>query len=545
MKEVVQVKLENEMDLILAHKRAMKLSELSGLSLTAQTSLATAVSEVARCAIESGTDSKLVLGIDTHSGKKYLTAIIRDSARMSELYSEACTYAKRLIDDIEVKTNAKEVQIILKQQLNFPGTFTETKIDSFLNFFKDEPPLSSYDEIRRKNLMLQDLADKIKESEHDYRTLTDSLPLLMFSLSDSSVITYTNKWLQDFFGSTPIELKNAKWKRFLHVDDYPGFSAELDSALKQRVPFNGQFRFLEKASGNYLWHIFSVIPLKNEKGSLVRWIGFMVDIHAQKLVEQTLKDNYALKESQRQLQNEQKDLELKIRELNRSNYELEQFAHLASHDLQEPLRKLLYYSDVLKTKYTRVIDIPGVKILNKMSDAATRMRLLITELLNYSQLQQNDTAFESVELNLLMRDIIEDFEVSIKEKKATLTVSEMPKIIGNSMKLRQLFRNIISNSLKYSRTDTPPEIKIERLLSDDGLTIIIRDNGIGFDERYKDKIFGLFQRLHSNEKYPGTGIGLSACKKIVELHGGRITAYSKINEGATFEVTLPKNLTQL
>ena len=198
MKDILQVKLDNEMDLILAHKRTMKLCELTGFSIIIQTSIATAVSEISRCAIDHGRNAVLVLGIESVSGKKFLKALIRDSSDFTIKCTEACSYAKRLVDEIEITRSAKEIQIILKQQISFAGTLSDAKIESFTDYFRKEPPLSPYDELRRKNLLLQDLAEKLRESENDYRILTDSLPLMMFSVNNRGLINYSNKWLQYF-----------------------------------------------------------------------------------------------------------------------------------------------------------------------------------------------------------------------------------------------------------------------------------------------------------------------------------------------------------
>lgn len=285
--------------------------------------------------------------------------------------------------------------------------------------------------------------------------------------------------------------------------------------------------------------MISIIPLKNEKDIIVRWIGFIVDIHANKVVEQTLKDNRELKETQRQLFDNQSELQTKIIELNRSNYELEQFAHLASHDLQEPLRKLLYYSDVLKKKYSENIDASGVNMLNNMGLAALRMRELINDLLSYSQLQQQKLEFEDVNLNNVLQEVVKDFDVGIREKNASITIAKLPNIRGNTLRIRQLFANLVSNSLKYSKSDVPPQIEIGVSYIDDKVSIQVKDNGIGFDEEYKERIFDLFERLHTRDKFPGTGIGLSICKKIVELHNGNVTASSRPGEYSIFQVTLP------
>lgn len=539
MKEIVEVKLENEMDLILAHKRTMKLCELTGFSLIVQTSIATAVSEIARCAIEHGKNAVLALGIDSSVNKKFLKAVIRDTRDFSMKCAEACTYARKLVDEIEIFRTPREIQIIMKQQLSFGGTLSDAKIESFAEYFRKEPPLSAYDELKRKNLLLQDLAEKIKESETNYRILTDSLPIMMFSVNNRGLINYTNRWLQDFFGTIPKDLHSVTWKTLLHPSDASSFVRDLATALQKQTALNGKYRFREKSTGNFLWHLITMLPLKTDQEIIYRWIGFIVDVNAEVQIEQTLKDNSELKQVQKQLFEQQEELQRKIVELNRSNYELEQFAHLASHDLQEPLRKLFFYSDVLKNRYSQVIDASGLNMLNNMTVAAARMKELINDLLNYSQLQQQKLVFDRVDLNEVLEEIIREMDLIIKEKNAIIEIAHLPTIEGNFLRLRQLFANLISNSLKYSKADVAPEIHITCLSSDEQVVVSVKDNGIGFDDTFSEKIFGLFERLHTRDKFPGTGIGLSICKRIAELHHGSISARSVPNEYAIFEVSLP------
>jgi PAS domain S-box-containing protein len=540
MREIVSVKLENEMDLILAHKRAMKLCELTGFSLLTQTSVATAISEIARCAIEFGKSASLLLGIDSFANKKFLVAVVEDKTDFTTRCGEACSYAKRLVTEVEILRNAKDIQIVLRQQLAFIGTLTDAKVNSFVDYFRNEPPISAYDELRRKNLLLQDLAEKLRTSEEDYRMLTDSLPVMMFSVNFAGHVTYTNKWLQDYFGISAKETNNFAWQPYLHPQDYPSFSKELTSAMLHQVPLTGQYRFLERVSGDHRWHVFSIVPLKNEKDKVSQWIGFLVDINPQKQIDQALRDNRALKEIQDQLFQHQEELQRKVVELNRSNYELEQFAHLASHDLQEPLRKLFFYSDVLKKRYAQLIDESGMGMLSSMTAAANRMKELISDLLNYSQLQKQHLQFEDVELNDILKEVVRDLDLTIREKNAIVEVDDLPRVTGNALRLRQLFNNLVSNSLKYSRPGIAPHVRIMFRPGMETTTIVVRDNGIGFEDQYSEKIFGLFERLHTRDKYPGTGIGLSICKRIAELHHGKITAYSVVNEYAAFEVTLPE-----
>jgi PAS domain S-box-containing protein len=540
MKEVVAVKLENEMDIILAHKRAMKIGELCGCSLVTQTTLATAVSEIARIAVECGKGAVLDIGLEASLGKKFIVATVKCSGNFIVKGKDALMYAKRLIDDVRVVSQPKDVSVIsIRYAIGFGGTMTDQKINSFKEYFEREPPLSPYDELRRKNQMLQDLAEKIRDSESEYKMLSDNLPLMMFSANNRNQITFTNRWLQEFMFAVPKELSGVSWQPCIHEAEYPAFTKELSSAVSRQVPFSGQYRLRQKSTDNYFWHMFSLIPVKSEKEIVSGWIGFLVDIHAQKRVDQTLKDNRELKDTQNELFRYQDELERKVIELNRSNYELEQFAHLASHDLQEPLRKLFFYSDLLKKKYSTSIDASGVTMLNNMTHAAARMRELIQDLLSYSQLHKQKLAMEDVSLQSVMDEIIRDLDMHIRDKDAVITISQLPLVKGNRLRLRQLFTNLISNSLKYSRVGVRPVIDVNAVQEGKEWVMTVKDNGIGFDQQYSEKIFGLFERLHSRDEFPGTGIGLSICKKIAELHGGTISAKSKQNEYSVFEVRFP------
>jgi hypothetical protein len=543
MKEIVRVSLENEMDLILAHKRSMKLAELCGLSLSIQTTFATAVSEIARCAIESGAEAFMILGIDfLKANRKQVTAIIYDTAPYTDRWQEAVSYAKRLADNVKVVRNGPRIEVSIHLEINFAGIISTSKLESFTQYFAEEPPISPYDEIRRKNIQLQDLAQRLRESEASHRFLSDRLPLMIFSVNHLGTITFSNKWLQDFLGIPITQLDIASWQQVLHTDDQHRMASDLNQLLIQKKPLRAQYRLRQKSTDKYLWHMISILPAENDRDMTTQWIGFIVDIHAQKQVEQTLKDNTELKDTQQKLVYHQQQLELKIEALNRSNYELEQFAHLASHDLQEPLRKLFFYADVLQQKYRDTIDASGVQVLNNMTQAAGRMKELIHDLLAYSELNQHEFEFGDVNLDTILEDLLKDFEIAIRDKGALVHKQPLPMIQGNALKLRQLFSNLLSNALKYSKTSATgvtPRIDITCLQTPDALAITVRDNGIGFDPKQQHRIFELFERLHSRARYPGTGIGLSICKRIAELHHGTISASAEAGEYASFQVTLP------
>ncbi len=239
-------------------------------------------------------------------------------------------------------------------------------------------------------------------------------------------------------------------------------------------------------------------------------------------------------------------------QLERSNRELLDFAYVASHDLQEPLRKIQAFGDRLKTKFADTLGAQGRDYLERMQNAAERMHNLINDLLTYSRVSSKAKPFVSVNFDKAVREVLSDLEVRIEETGARVEIVDLPIIDADALQVRQLMQNLLGNALKFHRKDQPPVIKIKGDIlnsndqeagmenSNESLCeISIEDNGIGFDEKYTDRIFGVFQRLHGRGEYEGSGIGLSVCRKIVERHGGRITANSNPGRGTKFTITMP------
>ncbi len=540
MLEVAKVALENEMDLILAHKRSMKLAELAGLSLSAQTTFATAVSEVARNTIENGKNGCLVLNVDAASRDKYIVACLNDQLRSAAGRRDGLEYAKRLVDKYQVLTRGTETSIELYYSINNAIAIDLNKVDEWRRLFRNEPPISPYEEIKRKNEMLQELSEKVQKSEEQYRILTNSLPLMIFTLDLESKITYSNKWFELYAGQPMSRLNETGWGSVVHPDDADSFAVLLKKDVTRGVSTVKCQARLKHHSGEYLWHQVSISPFKDEKGEPLYRIGYAVDVHAQKIVEVTMKDNIELKETQDRLRENQTMLERYIDELNRSNRELQQFAFVASHDLQEPVRKMMFYSDFLLNNIEEVNSEKGRRYLSTIHSASGRMRSLISDILTFSQISRETSNFGAIDLNVVVRDALQDLELIIEEKKALLHVDPLPVIEADSRMMRQLFENLISNSLKYSRPDLQPTVQILSEQKDGVVEIRVVDNGIGFDQKYVSQIFVLFQRLNKREEYDGTGIGLAICKKIMEVHGGDINALGIQGQGATFVLTFPK-----
>ncbi|MCC5937413.1 MAG: hypothetical protein JJU34_09035 [Lunatimonas sp.] len=251
----------------------------------------------------------------------------------------------------------------------------------------------------------------------------------------------------------------------------------------------------------------------------------------------------------------QEKLKLQIDQLNQTNHELEQFAYVASHDLQEPLRKITAFNDLLQDQYKDSIEGEGKLYLDRMAHAAKRMRRLITDLLEYSRAGRYSEEREQLKLSELLGEVIEDLSLQIEESGATITQKDLPTLFGHYNDWRMVFQNLISNALKFRKDGVPPTIQItcepaspellrEKLFNYSEAKpyfhIRVSDNGIGFKSDYAEKIFTIFQRLHGKDEYEGTGIGLAICKKIMERYEGTIFATSEVNEGSTFHLLFSK-----
>lgn len=239
-------------------------------------------------------------------------------------------------------------------------------------------------------------------------------------------------------------------------------------------------------------------------------------------------------------------------ELERSNRELAEFAAIASHDLQEPLRKIQAFGDRLRKKHGAILPAEGHDYLERMESAATRMRVLIEDLLTLSRVTSRGRKFVEVDLAELVQGVLSDLEVSIERSGAAIEIGYLPRIEGDPAQLRQLFQNLISNALKFHKPGQPPVVSLSAKIrenqehhlagaapGDRVCQIVCQDSGIGFSGEQAEKIFGIFQRLHSRQEYEGSGIGLAVCRRIADRHGGAVYAKSSQDEGATFVVTLP------
>jgi signal transduction histidine kinase/CHASE3 domain sensor protein len=315
----------------------------------------------------------------------------------------------------------------------------------------------------------------------------------------------------------------------VQVDDYPSVEANFDKVFaRQEITF--EYRILLNGTVKYL--SLTSKPLMDPNPLDI--LGTVIDISKQKTYEAQLKDYTG--------------------ELQRSNEDLEQFAYVASHDLQEPLRKIRAFGDRLSNRYKGHFDGPGEEYIQRMQSAATRMQTLIEDLLSFSRVSRSSETFQPLEMNQIMAEVLEDLDIQIKKERAVVTVGKLPGITGERMQIKRLFQNLINNAVKFHKPGQSPNIEVRGTIvkrkdirSELGLNVAdtlharfsVKDDGIGFEEKYNEKIFNIFQRLHGRAEYEGTGIGLAICRKITANHKGYIAARGTENIGSEFIVILP------
>ncbi|ASZ10587.1 CHASE3 domain-containing protein [Chitinophaga pendula] len=431
--------------------------------------------------------------------------------------------AKRLNHTIEV---SKRLEVITKQLKDAEAAirgYNLTKDSSFLKPSMEERSKK----IEQEYLLLRKVtADNPQQQQHLdtlNRLLTVKYQQLMMGEQKDSLL---GARISVNEGERSMDLLDKKVQDMIHIEE-----AQLHENAELFNFFNVLWVPIIFASSilAILIGIYSYVTLTKE---------FQLQLHIEK-----------------RLKSFQRDLQQNIALLNKTNQELEQFAYVASHDLQEPLRKISTFSDRLQLKYKNDLPPDAQQMLDRMVAAVARMRVLINDLLVFSRAGRiTMESISPVDMDALLQDVISDIEISLQEHHVTINYpSSLPTIEGSATSFQQLLMNILTNAIKFAHPERPLEITItyqlikgkdisiikENLANDDFCRICLEDNGIGFDQTYAERIFLLFQRLHGVSEYSGTGIGLAICKKIVESHHGYIMAYGYPDKGATFVIILP------
>ncbi|NJS11769.1 MAG: PAS domain S-box protein [Microcoleus sp. CSU_2_2] len=391
-------------------------------------------------------------------------------------------------------------------------------------FYKQVTMVKACDEqgiFNGHHCFMKDITDRkltetaLQESESRYRQIVELAEEGIWVIDNDAITTYVNHAMARMLGYTELEILGRSFFDFMDEQAKQSANDRMDRR-KEGIAERHEFR-LKSKHGKDVWTYMSSSPVMDEKGNLLSCCALVYNITERK-------------------ESEQQMLQL-TEELKRSNEELEQFAYVASHDLQEPLRAITSYTQLLAQRYQGNLDDKADKYINYVVEGATRMQQLINDLLAYSRTGRGQE-FELVDCNAVVQQSLYNLQIAIAEKKAIVTCEEMPTIMADEFQLVQLFQNLIGNAVKFCRENIPL-VHIGAVRSKNEWLFNVRDNGIGIGPEYADRIFIIFQRLHSRREYSGTGIGLAMCKRIVERHGGRIWVESQEGEGATFYFTIP------
>jgi PAS domain S-box-containing protein len=350
----------------------------------------------------------------------------------------------------------------------------------------------------------------VEESEKRYRFLSEFIPQMVWTAAPDGGLDFVSARVGAYFGGSREEFLGAGWLRGVHPDDQRTAVDRWRHSLLTGQPYETSFRLLRGSDRTWRWHLARALPLFGDDGAIVQWFGTCTDIEDQKATEA---------------------------ELTRANRELEEFAYVASHDLQEPLRMVNIYTELILND----LGEEGARLgpyAGYVQQGVGRMQALIHDLLAFSRAVHSDERIGRADLTSALHEAMSLLKNRIEESGCILATEPLPMVCADPSQVAHVFQNLLSNAIKYRRHGVAPSLQIGAQRDGNQWIVSVRDNGIGFEPQYADRIFGLFKRLHT-DAYPGTGLGLAICKRIVERNGGRIWADGRPGEGATFYFSLP------
>ena len=399
----------------------------------------------------------------------------------------------------------------------------------------------------RRSTDLQPVEAKLRLAEARYRTLIEQLPVVTFlaALDGGVNELYVSPQIESLLGFSQKEwLENpVLWYNQLHPEDRERWHTEFARTCAAGERFRSEYRFMAR-DGRIVWVHGEAQLVRDKAGRPLFLQGMAYEITEKKQAEEALRGiNVELERRvlmrTAELEQANATLSRQTEELVRSNWELQQFASVASHDLQEPLRMVASFTQLLAKRYRGKLDADADEFISYVVDGAVRMQRLINDLLTYSRIGRMGQGFAPTDCSAVFASVRANLCRAVEECGATITVDPLPTVQAEESQLLQLFQNLVGNAIKFCRDNEPPHVHVGARRQGAEWLFWVRDNGIGIEAQYADRIFLVFQRLHNRREYPGTGIGLAVCKKVVEQHGGRIWVESEAGQGSTFYFTLP------
>lgn len=453
----------------------------------------------------------------------------------------ACVYPDDLPKALAENERAIKTGMPFEYELRivWPDLSTHWLLIKSKAYYKDGKP------IKMVGVNVDIDARKAAEAQLQYQAdlLKNVSDAIVSTDKDYNIFSW-NKGAEQIYGWTEEDVLGKPAREFLNTKYLHGESLQsVTETVNKRGIWRGEV--IQKTKNGEDIYILSSIS-KVQKDSLdLGVVAVNRDITDRKKYEETLKNHveeikHLNADLEQRVEDRTKELTLLNKRLITSNQELQDFAYISSHDLREPLRKITSFVNLLSSSYKNELSPQARQYLEAIDRSTKRMNTLITDLLTYSRVTTKAKPFDRISLAAVMYEVMYDLEIIIESKKASIEIGQLPEIYADPIQMQLLMQNLISNALKYCRPGTAPEIKILCEESKNHFKIIVSDNGIGIDNKYLDKIFIMFQRLHGRNEYEGTGIGLAICKKIVERHNGKINVKSELGKGSTFIVSLPK-----
>ncbi|MEH2281421.1 MAG: PAS domain S-box protein [Nostoc sp.] len=377
------------------------------------------------------------------------------------------------------------------------------------------------------------LAEKaLRDSEERYRILTEVSPQAIWMGDRDGGISYCNQYWLDYTGLTMEQTSGYGWIDAIHPDDRDRVFKTSMQAVANGINYEVEIRFRQVSDDSYRWHIVRGLPFRDAVGQIIKWVGIASDIHDRKVAEAALQQLNEMLEQR---------IQERTVQLEAANKELESFSYSVSHDLRAPLRHIAGFIELLQKRHSSTsLDQTSQRYLKIIAETAKQAGILIDELLTFSRMGRSEMRYINLNMEELVQEVKRDLITETQGRTIHWHIESLPEVQGDPSMLRLVLRNLMGNAVKYTQTQNPAEITVGSTDDQNEVVFFVRDNGVGFNMQYVHKLFGVFQRLHSNPKFEGTGVGLANVQRIIHRHNGRVWAEAVVDSGATFYFSLPK-----
>ncbi|WP_292826166.1 PAS domain S-box protein [Nostoc sp. JL33] len=385
--------------------------------------------------------------------------------------------------------------------------------------------------------------EALRDSEERYRILTEVSPQAIWMGDSDGGISYCNQYWLDYSGLTMEQTSGYGWIYAIHPDDRDRVARHWHRVFKTSMQavanptnYEIEIRFRQVSDGSYRWHIVRGLPFRDADGQIIKWVGIASDIHDRKVAEAALQQLNEMLEQR---------IQERTAQLQAANKELESFSYSVSHDLRAPLRHIAGFIELLQKRHSSTtLDETSQRYLNIIAETAKQAGILIDELLTFSRMGRTEMRYINLNMEELVQEVKRDLLTETQGRIIHWHIESLPFIQGDPSMLRLVLRNLMGNAVKYTQARNPAEITIGSTDNENEVVFFVQDNGVGFNMQYVHKLFGVFQRLHSDPQFEGTGVGLANVQRIIHRHNGRVWAEGVVDSGASFYFSLPKLLTQ-